>query len=81
MQRLGAREITSLLLEGGTAVHRAAWAAGVVDRVQRYIARNCLGSQGVRWLDDELSMARLADARVRQLGVDLLMEGYVQRPD
>ena len=81
MQRLGTLEITSLLLEGGAVLHRAAWAAGVVDRVQRYIAPTCLGSQGVRWLDDELSMARLADASIRQLGVDLLMEGYVQRSD
>lgn len=81
MQRLGAREITSLLLEGGTAVHRAAWVAGVVDRVQRYIAPVCFGPRGVRWVDDGLSIARLVDARVRQLGPDLLMEGYVQRPD
>ena len=81
MQRLGTLEITSLLLEGGAVLHRAAWAAGVVDRVQRYIAPTCLGSQGVRWLEDELSMARLADASIRQLGVDLLMEGYVQRSD
>ena len=81
MQRLGAREITSLLLEGGAAVHRAAWAAGVVDRVQRYVAPVCFGSQGVRWLDDGLSMVRLVDASVRKLGPDLLMEGHVQRPD
>ena len=81
MQRLGTLEITSLLLEGGTTVHRAAWAAGVVDRVQRYIAPVCLGPRGVSWVDDGLSIARLADARIRQLGPDLLMEGYVQRPD
>ena len=81
MQRLGAGQITSLLLEGGTAVHRAAWAAGVVDRVQRYIAPVCIGPSGVRWLDDGLSLAGLADAHVRQLGPDLLMEGYVQRLD
>ena len=81
MQRLGEREITSLLLEGGTAVHRAAWAAGVVDRVQRYIAPVCLGPRGVRWVDEGLTMATLVDARIRQLGSDLLMEGYVQRPD
>lgn len=81
MQRLGALEITSLLLEGGAVLHQAAWAAGVVDRVQRYIAPVCLGPQGVPWLDDGLSITRLDEARIRQLGPDVLMEGYVQRPD
>ena len=81
MQRLGASEITSLLLEGGAAVHRAAWSAGVVDRVQRYVAPVRLGARGVPWLDDGLSVARLRDARVRQLGADVLLEGHVQRLD
>jgi diaminohydroxyphosphoribosylaminopyrimidine deaminase/5-amino-6-(5-phosphoribosylamino)uracil reductase len=81
MRHLGAREITSLLLEGGTAVHQAAWEAGVVDRVQRFIAPDCLGARGVPWLDDGVSVARLRDARVRQVGPDVLLEGYVQRPD
>ena len=81
MQRLGASEITSLLLEGGATVHRAAWSAGVVDRVQRYIAPVCLGARGVPWVDDGLSVARLRDARVRQLGADVLLEGHVQRLD
>ena len=81
MQRLGASEITSLLLEGGTTVHRAAWSAGVVDRVQRYVAPVCLGARGVPWMDDGMSVARLRDARVRRLGADMLLEGYVQRLD
>ena len=81
MQRLGASEITSLLLEGGTTVHRAAWSAGVVDRVQRYVAPVCLGARGVPWVDDGLSVARLRDARVRRLGPDVLLEGHVQRVD
>ena len=81
MQRLGAREVTSLLLEGGTTVHRAAWAARVVDRVQRYIAPVCLGTHGVPWVNDGLTIAGLREARVRRLGADVLLEGYVQRPD
>lgn len=81
MRWLGACEITSLLLEGGATVHRAAWAAGVVDRVQRYVAPVCLGAHGVAWLCDGLTVSTLREARVRQLGEDLLLEGYVHRPD
>ena len=81
MTRLAELEVTSLLLEGGTTVHRAAWSARVVDRVQRYVAPVVLGRVGVPWLDDEVSVTTLRDARLEQLGPDVLMEGYVQRVD
>ena len=81
MARLGKLEVTSLLLEGGAAVHRAAWSAGVVDRVQRYIAPVTLGRNGVAWLGDELSVARLRDVRIEGCGPDVLIEGHVQRVD
>ena len=81
MTRLAELEITSVLLEGGTQVHRAAWSAGLVDRVQRYIAPVVLGPEGVPWLDDDVSVATLRDARVQQYGADVLVDGYVQRVD
>lgn len=81
LARLGELEVTSLLLEGGAAVHRAAWTSGVVDRVQRYVAPLTLGGDGVRWLDDAVAVARLANARVERYGPDVLLQGDVQRPD
>ena len=81
MRRLAKLEITSLLLEGGTMVHRAAWSAGVVDRVQRYVAPVTLGPTRVSWLDDDMSMSGLRDVRVKAFGPDVLIEGYVQRVD
>ena len=81
MMHLGKLEITSLLLEGGVTVHRAAWEAGVVDRVQRYVAPVTLGADGLPWLREEISMARLRDSRVHGYGQDVLFEGYVQRVD
>ena len=42
-----ARGIQSLLLEGGTVLHAAAWDAGVVDYVQLYVAPIALGAGGV----------------------------------
>lgn len=81
MSRLGELEVTSLLLEGGAAVHRAAWTSGVVDRVQRYIAPQAFGGEGPSWLDDLVAVARLGAARVEQHGPDVLIQGDVQRPD
>ena len=77
--RLAELEVTSLLLEGGAAVHRAAWTSGVVDRVQRYIAPLAIGGDGVPWLDDVVSVARLGSARVERYGPDVLLQGDVQR--
>ena len=79
LKRLGSLEITSLIVEGGTAVHRAVWHAGLVDRVQRFVAPVELGPDGVPWLG--LSLADLQDKRVERLGPDILTEGYVQRID
>jgi len=81
MVRLGELEITSLLLEGGVTVHRAAWQADVVDRVQRYVSPVNLGNAGVPWISDEVLMARLCDHHVHSYGRDVLFEGYVQRVD
>jgi diaminohydroxyphosphoribosylaminopyrimidine deaminase/5-amino-6-(5-phosphoribosylamino)uracil reductase len=79
LSRLGALEVTSLLLEGGVTIHRAAWDAGLVGRVQQFVAPVELGSDGVSWLD--LVWAELGDRVVRKYGPDTLKEGYVQRVD
>lgn len=77
---LGSLGITTLLLEGGTTLHAAAWAAGIVDRVQVYVAPVVLGERGVRWVDAaSLSMAALRDLRVEPCGADVFIEGYVHR--
>jgi diaminohydroxyphosphoribosylaminopyrimidine deaminase/5-amino-6-(5-phosphoribosylamino)uracil reductase len=80
--RLGDRQIMSILLEGGAALHQAAWKAGLIDAVHLYVAPVTLGSTGVPWLDaDALSIASLADRRVVPLGLDVFMEGYVHGID
>jgi len=77
---LGARQVTSLLLEGGAALHAAAWDEGVVDFVRLYVTPHLLGA-GVPLLDDrEFSSAALAERRVEVLGPDVLIEGYVHGP-
>jgi diaminohydroxyphosphoribosylaminopyrimidine deaminase / 5-amino-6-(5-phosphoribosylamino)uracil reductase len=81
MRSLAVRGIQSLILEGGAAVHAAAWDAGVVDYVQLYVAPVWLGQDGVPLLEGrEFSPASLVEGRVEQLGPDVLIEGYVHRP-
>jgi len=75
------RGVHSLLLEGGTAIHAAAWDAGVVDYVQVYVAPTWLGDSGVPMLNAPgFSLDALDERRVEQLGPDVLIEGYVHRP-
>jgi len=78
---LAAREISSVLLEGGAAVHAAAWDEDVVDFVRLYVTPHCLGPNGVVLLPDRsFSSASLIGRRVEPLGPDVLVEGYVHRP-
>ena len=79
LRRLGSLDVTSLVLEGGVTIHRATWEAGLVDRVQQFVAPVELGPDGVSWL--ELAWTELGDRFVRRYGPDTLTEGYVQRVD
>ena len=80
LRLLGEREIASLLLEGGAAIHNAAWDEGVVDFVRLYISPRTIGT-GVPLLGDRsFSSAALIDRRVEAVGPDVLIEGYVHRP-
>lgn len=80
--RLGGRQVTSMVLEGGVALHAAAWQAGLVDALHLYVAPVTLGADAVSWLGPEtLSVEALVDRRVVPLGVDLFTEGYVHGID
>ncbi len=78
---LPAFNIQSLVLEGGTEVHRAAWDEDVVDYIQLYVAPMWLGDGGVPLLEGcSFLSTSLIERRVEQLGPDVLIEGYVHRP-
>jgi diaminohydroxyphosphoribosylaminopyrimidine deaminase / 5-amino-6-(5-phosphoribosylamino)uracil reductase len=81
-KRLADREITSVVLEGGVTMHRAAWAERLVDAVHLYIAPIMIGPAGVSWLDSNtLPVVSLADRRMMACGPDVFMEGYVHGID
>lgn len=81
LARLAAHGVSSLVLEGGPALQQSAWDAGVIDAVQLYVTPHVLGG-GVPWLRYPLwSMAELTRTTAVPLGADVLIEGYVHRPD
>ena len=46
IDRLGARQIETLLLEGGADVHLSAWDEGLVDFVRLYVTPHVVGPGG-----------------------------------
>ena len=82
VRALGQHGIQSLLIEGGAVIHQAAWDEGIVDYVQLYVAAVALGSRGPAFLEGRaFAPASLFEQRVQALGPDVLIEGYVHRPD
>jgi diaminohydroxyphosphoribosylaminopyrimidine deaminase/5-amino-6-(5-phosphoribosylamino)uracil reductase len=81
LRELALRDIQSLLIEGGAALHAAVWDAGVVDYVQMYVAPTALGPNGVPMMGGrDFTTAALVERRVDLLGPDVLIEGYVHGP-
>jgi diaminohydroxyphosphoribosylaminopyrimidine deaminase / 5-amino-6-(5-phosphoribosylamino)uracil reductase len=71
-------DISTLLLEGGGAIHAAAWTAGVVDRVHVIVAPTVLGDRGVKFFDGlPVPLSQLIPVRVETLGPDAWMEADV----
>ena len=80
LRELAQRDVQSLLIEGGAALHEAFWAAGLVDYVQMYVSPAWIGRAGVPLLQGrEFTTAALVDRHVEWLGPDVLIEGYVHR--
>ena len=82
LEQLALRQIGSLLLEGGAAIHLAAWDEQLVDVVRLYVTPNVLGPDAVPFLAGRrFATSELFDRRVEPLGPDVLIEGHVHRLD
>ena len=79
LKQLAGKGISSMIVEGGVTLHRAFWDADVVDRVQMYMTPHRLGPAGLEWLP--VPLAGLGPMTRKLLGTDILIEGYVHRPD
>jgi diaminohydroxyphosphoribosylaminopyrimidine deaminase / 5-amino-6-(5-phosphoribosylamino)uracil reductase len=86
MQRLGAMDITSVLIEGGAVVNWAALAAGIVDKVFLYYAPKILAGSGSVPFAGGAGFRRLSEAayvkhtRLHRFGEDFAVEGYLRDP-
>lgn len=83
MRDLAAREITSVLVEGGGTTHASAFAAGIVDKVMFFVAPKIIGGrdavtavegEGAASMDDVVRLERMT---AQPVGEDLLIEAYV----
>ncbi len=83
MKKLGQREITSVLIEGGGEVNASALKAGIVDKVSFFIAPKLIGGvnapgpiggEGIQRLSEALE---LRDLTVMPIEADFLIEGYI----
>ena len=84
MKELGKREITSLMIEGGSEIAASAIKEAVVDKVVFFIAlkiitginaKPSIGGEGIKKLKDALM---LKDVSVKRIGEDIMVEGYVR---
>lgn len=84
MAELGLRGINSLLLEGGGTLNFSALKAGIVDKVQVYIAPVLIGGQTAKTPVEGEGISALEEAfqmrewTVEKSGQDLLIEGYLK---
>ena len=83
MTKLGTRNIDSILLEGGSELNYSALEAGIVDKVQMYIAPKIIGGstsftpvggKGIEQLSEAFPVKRIT---TRTIGEDILIEGYL----
>ena len=83
LRALGAREVTSLLVEGGAELAAGLLRAGLVDALALFLAPLLIGGDG-RPLLGPLGVSALAEApalldtTVRAVGPDMLVEGLLQ---
>jgi diaminohydroxyphosphoribosylaminopyrimidine deaminase/5-amino-6-(5-phosphoribosylamino)uracil reductase len=71
-------EVSTLLLEGGAALHASAWRAGLIDRVHVIVTPKMLGEGGVPSFEGiVIPMSELVPIKIEQLGPDQWMEADV----
>jgi diaminohydroxyphosphoribosylaminopyrimidine deaminase/5-amino-6-(5-phosphoribosylamino)uracil reductase len=79
--RLAGEGVTSMIVEGGPSLHRAVWAAGLVDRIQVFVSPRPAGERGVPWLPYEMLRLSGRAGAAAPVGQDVLIEAYVHGTD
>jgi diaminohydroxyphosphoribosylaminopyrimidine deaminase/5-amino-6-(5-phosphoribosylamino)uracil reductase len=83
LSKLGEKGITSLLVEGGSQVNGSFFDEGLIDKLLLFLSPKMIGDDQAIGIFGGKGMASLIDAvplrelRVRRIGEDILIEGYV----
>jgi len=83
MRLLGEMEVMSVMIEGGSELNASAVRQGIVDKVLFFISPRIIGGQDAKGSVGGASPRHLSasiplrDFKVRRVGPDLLVEGYV----
>src|SRR4030043_1001236 len=84
MKKLGRREITSVLIEGGSSLNAHALEDGIVDKIMFFVAPKIIGGMGSfpavggkthKKIEEAY---RITDLKIRKIGEDFLIEGYIK---
>ena len=84
VRRLGEMKIDSILLEGGSELNWSALKAGIVNKVQAYVAPVIFGGSSAKTpvaglgADIPDNGFRLSDRKISQIGKDILIESRVE---
>jgi diaminohydroxyphosphoribosylaminopyrimidine deaminase/5-amino-6-(5-phosphoribosylamino)uracil reductase len=85
MRKLGEREITTVLAEGGGTLLASLFEQGLVEKVLAFVAPIVIGGDSAPTPVRGAGIARLADAvrldrvSVERIGADVLISGYVNK--
>lgn len=84
MERLGAQQIDSILLEGGGTLNWSALKSGIVHRIQAYIAPKLFGGQSAKTPVEGIGFpapseaVHLKNSQITRLGEDILIESEIE---
>jgi diaminohydroxyphosphoribosylaminopyrimidine deaminase/5-amino-6-(5-phosphoribosylamino)uracil reductase len=86
LEDLGRRQVHSVLVEGGGRVLGSALACGAGDRIALFVAPRILGERGIAAFAGPCGGSlgdapRIREWKWREVGSDLLVEGYLKPPE
>ena len=87
MKKLGEKKIDSVLLEGGAAINWSALSAGIVNKVQTYIAPKIFGGETAKCPVGGIGAEAVSEAfgleikSVSRIGEDILIESICRNND
>lgn len=87
INKLGELNIDSILIEGGSSLNFSVMNENIVDKIQVYVAPIILGGEssktpiGGQGVDDIKEAFKLHKLEYKQVGSDILIEGYLKGSD